>query len=97
VAVKEMPNMLLVRARKREDLHALVEDSQIVHTPNRDYPYRVIISRGEVMLVLLQVIRNMEYTNFKDSVSDPRLHDAYYKVWSVMLDEYQTEPSLYKH
>lgn len=97
VAVKEMPDMLLVRGRRYTDLQTLVSHDKIQHTPNRDYPFRTIITRGELMLHLLEYVKSIEYTNFKDSVDNLDLHDAYMKVWSIMLDDYQDTPSLYKH
>lgn len=97
VAVRNMPSMMLVRARRYTDLQTLVPHDKIQHTPNCDYPFRTVMSRGDLMVHLLEYVQNIDYTNFKDSVNSVDLHDAYMKVWTIMLDDYQDTPSLYKH
>ena len=79
-------NLLLVRARKRPHLEAFLRDSvfmmDILHTPERDYHWRVELDRGAVARLLTRQIRNIDYSNFKDSVKEDELHDMYALWWS---------------
>ena len=77
-------NLLLVRARKEEDLRAVFPHAQIEATPRRDYQFRAVIKRREVERAMAREVARIDYTNFKDSVVDPERHDACAAVWSTM-------------
>lgn len=78
-----------VRARDLESLQILVQQTQsdVIKTPNADYPYRVIISKQEFGVFLVQSLEWMKYTNFKSQVLSTRGGDfahALSSVWSTM-------------
>ena len=93
------PGHLLVRARAEEDIdhiaRLLAEETgrewtpQV--TPDADYLYRMDVPRGDFARVVLRLIEELDYPNFKASVhGDPRRGRAYGRVWSIMA-EFQEE------
>ena len=49
-----------------------------------DYRYRAEIPREKVAQAVADMVMSIDYSNFKNSVEDHRLHAAYSRVWSVM-------------
>lgn len=92
VAHRELPDTLLVRARRTGEIESIFPNAQTLRTPDADYLFRAVISRNEVAQVIAQQLHDINYDNFKNSVQDPRLHDAYFDTWSVM-HHYQSENS----
>lgn len=85
------PMNLLVRARREGDIEAVFGDAfPVVSLPRRDYRFRASIPRETVGAAIAQSLVNIDYGNFKDSVKDACLHDAYASVWGLMaqLQEY---------
>lgn len=82
------PHEVMVRSRRRVDLVELrkryVPDLVIINTPDNDYHWRAFTTRIAVAEALKQIAYDIDYGNFKDSVRDARLHDAYVDVWSAM-------------
>lgn len=75
-------NTLMVRARREEDLiNVIGEQHEIVITPKNDYRYRAFISKHEVARIISNHIININYPNFKNSVSDSDLHKLYGNFW----------------
>lgn len=74
---------LVVRARRKGDLERVfgVEGQA---SPGRDYAYRAHLERDTVAAVVMCCVLGIDYSNFKDSVKDGALHDAYMGVWSTM-------------
>ena len=77
-------DMLLVRARKEEDLRNVFPHAQISATPRRDYQFRAVVKRRDVEKAMTRELRRIDYTNFKDSIADPERHDACSAIWSTM-------------
>ena len=88
VADKDHPDMLLVRARKREHLKTLFPKAKITMTTGTDYRYRTWASRGAVASLIATQIANIDYSNFKGSVGDFELHNLYLRFW-FLHREYQ--------
>jgi len=94
------PNILKVRARKREHLETLFPGHEILELKHRDYGFRVIVDRPTVAKLLTDLILPgndvvpgaVNYGNFKDSVRDHRLHDLYADFWSLHYRYQQEEP-----
>jgi len=86
VQVKGDPETLMVRARRPGDLERVFgADVQIIETPTgRDYRYRTMQNRRTVAQIVMANVLSIDYGNFKDSVADNALHDAYLKVWTAM-------------
>jgi hypothetical protein len=48
-------------------------------------------------MVVAQRVMGIGYGNFKDSVHDHKLHDAYARVWGVMADLQPIRPYSGRH
>ena len=84
---------LLVRARRPGDIEAVFgKDYKVEKRPERDYLFRALIPREVVADVIAAQVMDIGYGNFKNSVNDRRLHDAYARVWSVMAGLQPTPP-----
>lgn len=85
VAHPTRKHLLLVRARKEEDLRAVFPYATIQATPDRDYQFRALASRKDVQRMLACEVKRINYPNFKDSVTDLERHDAYSAIWSTIF------------
>jgi hypothetical protein len=94
----DQPDQLLVRARRKGDIEAVFGNQyKVVTLTGRDYGFRALIPREVVGSVIAKSIEKIDYDNFKDSVVDAPLHDAYMKVWGIMaglqeIPPYHTKP-----
>ncbi len=91
------PSCLLVRARRESDIERLFPDAKVVTIAGRDYQFRAEVDREVVAQVIGDTVAGIDYRNFKGSVRDDELHDAYASVWRVManlqpIPPYSTEP-----
>ena len=87
---------LLVRARRRGDIERAFSDPvTVLEVPGRDYQFRAYVSRQVVADHLAAHVMSIDYGNFKSSVTDRGLHDAYACVWGVMAQEQEVPP--YEH
>lgn len=85
VAHRDKPGYFMVRARRRPDLKFWVNDAiEILETPDADYRYRAVINRKELNRLMDCAMDQITYDNFKSSVKDTALHDAYMGFWSIM-------------
>lgn len=75
------PKHLLVRARRPGDIEKYWPTAEVKRTPGRDYLFRAEIKAKEVARVLAKAAKEIQYSNFKDSVKDHDLHRAYMSVW----------------
>lgn len=75
---------LIVRARRKGDIEHIFGVAATA-TPHRDYAYRALISREDIGRVLVDSVLGIGYSNFKNSVRDDKLHNAYAAVWGVLL------------
>ena len=88
VADRDRPQdgQLLVRARNREHLQALLPECGAFSVGGSDYPWRCWATREQVTDLLTQQVSALEYTNFKGAVSDHEYHLALMDVWQAMAD-----------
>lgn len=92
---------LTVRARKREDLEALKtmylpQLGEIIDHGGTDYAYRAVASREGVAHAFAQAIRDLDYSNFKDSVAKKQGPDRahlYHQLWDVLMKLQQSPAS----
>jgi hypothetical protein len=84
IVQSEQPDRLSVRARRKGDLERHFPGHEVLALPGRDYAFRAFIPREVVAHTLSELVQGIAYGNFKGSVSNPDLHDAYADVWSVM-------------
>lgn len=75
---------LLVRARKAGDIEHLFPDAEVQVGGGTDYRYRARIDREEVALKMADLVRQIDFGNFKNEVRDHGRHDAYLDVWQAM-------------
>lgn len=89
---RDMADQLWVRARLKGDLEAffevLVEDLDVIETPEADYRWRCVASRPLVTAALIHAASKIDYENFKNSIPTSKKgnlrHDNYLRVWTVM-------------
>ncbi len=71
VVHKDDPDRIMVRTRVRTDLESLREcmpgASEIIGTPDADYPYRTVVSRDSWEAAVNQMAHEMDYTSFYEA------------------------------
>ena len=79
-------NQLLVRARVNGDIEKIFADADVFEDKDADYKYRSYIDRKVVANAIGEKIMNINYDNFKSSVSkdDSIRSNAYMKVWMAL-------------
>ena len=77
---------LLVRARRPGDIKKVFPNAKVQRSNNTDYLFRARIKRSAVEKAMIGELNRITYPNFKDSVTEPDLHNAYLRVWNVMAD-----------
>lgn len=75
---------LLVHARQTGNIGSVFPDAEVQMGAGSDYHYRARTGRRQVTNAIAEAIRNIDYSNFKSTVSDSDRHDAYLDVWSTM-------------
>lgn len=80
----EQPDTMLIRARVKDHLEAILPDDNIIITPENDYRYRCIISKARFVDLVAQLAQDVDYPNFKNTLTDQAYHSAAAKVWGVM-------------
>ena len=83
---------LLVRARLKGHIESVFPDADVVEVPGRDYQFRAYVRRGEVAVAVMRQVQTIDYPNFKNSVRNPRLHDAYACTWGVLAQMQEIPP-----
>ncbi len=91
IVQKEDEQELCIRARVGADLDRLRQTylptlGETVETPGGDYRYRAWISRDDLADGMAEIVRNLNYSNFKNEIAR---HDAsrahvYGDVWGVL-------------
>src|SRR5690348_1844856 len=82
---------LCVRARDAADLDRLRSRylptlNKTLETHGGDYRYRAWVSREALAEVMVAIVRDLDYSNFKNEVArrDPERAHLYGEVWSVL-------------
>lgn len=84
VADRDDKDNLLVRARLAGHIESVFPEAKIFSRVGSDYLYRAILPRSEVAAVIANNIENINYDNFKNSVKNKVLHDAFIDIWGIM-------------
>lgn len=79
---------VVVRARSREHLESVVPPSRIIETTDTDYRYRAYMLKEEWKRIMLKLIDNIDYSNFKNSVPEGAYHNRLLEIWREMY-QYQ--------
>lgn len=93
-SVVEKPDdntMLQIRSRYRQDILRIANKfgAEVMETPNRDYPYRIYVSKQQWVSYLRESAENIDYTNFKDASLEKasiERQNKYHSVWSIMAE-----------
>jgi hypothetical protein len=107
---KYMPGHLMVRARYEKDIRDLAEklgkhgyNATCKETPDADYRWRLTCTKSAFEKVMVDMVKNIDYTNFKNRVHEEGDKDrdhAYMGVWSDMYgfqqDKYNPKPKYSK-
>lgn len=87
IVSKDCPrDSLLVRARRKGDLEKIFPGAKVTVSRTTDYRFRAVVKRNAVADALRGEVSRITYDNFKDSVTDKKLHSAYLRVWTAMAD-----------
>jgi hypothetical protein len=78
------PDELMVRARRPGDIEKLFPDVVVTEYTASDYHYRAAVKKTAIKAALVDEVNRVTYDNFKDSVEDEALHNAYMRVWTAM-------------
>ena len=79
------PGQLLVRARREGDIEKVFgRPIEVERDLNADYLFRARIPEEEVAEIMRREVLSISYGNFKDSVRDEALHDAYLTCWHAL-------------
>lgn len=84
---------LLVRARRPGDIEKVFgRRVKVTRVEVADYLYRAVVPKDDVVRALQNEVLRISYDNFKNSVVDDDLHDAYMRVWTAMADVQPLRP-----
>jgi hypothetical protein len=83
---------LLVRARRQGDIEKIFPKAKVTRNTRSDYLFRAVIKRSVVEAAMVGELRRVTYSNFKDSVTEDLLHNAYLRVWVEMSKLQPTRP-----
>ena len=84
---RDMPDHVMVRARRREDIERLAErlGATVEFTPNADYAFRITVPKAGYADYLHAAVMNLDYPNFKSACARHGARArAYMDVWTVM-------------
>lgn len=83
----------LARARRAGHIEELFQgfDVAVFIDENADYKYRAYVTEVELKGAIERAVDEIDYFNFKNSVEDGDLHDAYFRVWLAMNDYQKSE------
>lgn len=91
VADKTDDTKLVVRSRIEGSVESVFGVDEIC-TTNADYRYRAYIDKEEVANTISDKVFGIDYPNFKDSVKNQNLKNAYTSIWSIL---YRMQTLLY--
>ena len=72
---------LLVRARVKGDIEKIFPEADVFEDDNADYKYRALISKAKVAARMMLKMTEINYDNFKNSVTEITRKNAYSNVW----------------
>ena len=81
---KHQPGTMLVRARLTGDIERVFPSAQVVEGAGTDYRFRAALPEAKVAEAISRRLLDIDYYNFKNSVHEPKRHNAYFKVWDAM-------------
>ena len=99
---RDDPSLVLVRARCVEDITALCKrtgrsPAAAERNLAADYEWRITIAREEFEQIVVGMVADIDYDNFKNSVKSPNHKRAYMRVWEVLLSLQYPETNYLSH
>lgn len=86
------PDELMVRARRKGDIEKLFPKATVTRYTKSDYLYRAPVKKEVIKAALVGEVDRVVYNNFKSSVRDNDLHNAYLRVWNAMAALQEVKP-----
>lgn len=89
------PNLLMVRSRHRRILQIVKggvgrnRASGIIHTPERDYQYRIFVRKEYFSAWVAHRVKEINYPKFKPQSITADLRDLYLDLWHVIFNHYE--------
>lgn len=83
---------VMVRARRKGDIEKLFPKAKVTRYTKSDYLYRAPVKREELKTAMAGEVDRVTYDNFKSSVTDVPLHNAYLRVWNAMAALQEVRP-----
>lgn len=88
---------MMVRSRHRADLERLklidvdgwdATATEIIVSPDRDYRYRIVVSSSTFEALVVKLVRDITYHNFKAAagILGPKRAQTLHKIWAVTLN-----------
>lgn len=79
---------VVVRARVEQDLVELFPDhtADMIETTDSDYRFRLFLNKRYVAKKIEQRVMDIDYPNFKDSVTQSWRKLAYTQIWQIMYN-----------
>lgn len=82
-------DILVVRSREKSVLQKNFPQDVILESVRTDYRFRVFLKRKDCMKWLSKKVQEIDYSNFKDSVSDHDYHKLCTRVWYETYTTYK--------
>jgi hypothetical protein len=76
-----------VRARTKEHLKTGFPNKLIFTYDNSDYKYRVYCTNKELLEFMFREVNKIDYTNFKNSVKNFKLHNFFGDIWWLGVNQ----------
>lgn len=83
---RDTPDGFMIRARNRQHLVDLFPNAEVYSEAGSDYKWRARILKQEAVEVMTQTLADLEYDNFKNSITEHEYHDACLDVWTTMYN-----------
>lgn len=87
---KDTTGALLVRARRLRDFQRLNErlngtglKVSVKVTPNYDYQYRATIERSYFNDIMVEILYQIDYSDFKQSIDNPEYHHLMHEIHAL--------------
>src|SRR5256885_16910150 len=78
---------LIPRARIKGDIEATFPGASVDQSTGTDYRFRTWLKRGVVIDAVAEAVREIDYSNFKNSVLDRTRCTWHSSVWLVGADD----------
>jgi hypothetical protein len=81
----DKPNILIVRSRFPGHVESVFPRANVTEDTGTDYRYRAELNSKEVSRVIARLVSQIDYPNFKDSLSDETYLNCCFDVyWAVL-------------